>query len=91
VNFSDTNVISRSSEDVVQMTDLKANPGRIVNRAAETGRPVLVTRRGRSSVAEYESASEERVFMRAVIAGLTDIEARHEVSWSKARARLGLE
>ncbi|MDE0039532.1 MAG: type II toxin-antitoxin system Phd/YefM family antitoxin [Gammaproteobacteria bacterium] len=87
---------ARFSEDVVPLTDLKTNPGRIVRHAAEAGRPVLLTRRGRGvavvqSVAEYESAAEERAFMRAVIAGLADIEAGREVSWSEAKTRLGLE
>ena len=87
---------TRFSEDVVPLTDLKANPGRIVRHVAEAGRPVLLTRRGRGvavvqSVAEYESAEEERAFMRAVIAGLADIEAGREVSWSEAKTRLGLE
>lgn len=87
---------TRFSEDVVPLTDLKANPGRIVRHAAEAGRPVLLTRRGRGvavvqSVAEYESATEERAFMRAVVAGLADIEAGREVTWSEAKTRLGLE
>ena len=87
---------ARFSEDVVPLTDLKTNPGRIVRHAAEAGRPVLLTRRGRGvavvqSLAEYESAAEERAFMRAVIAGLADIEAGREVSWSEAKTRLGLE
>lgn len=87
---------TRFSEDVVPLTDLKTNPGRIVRHAAEAGRPVLLTRRGRGvavvqSVAEYESAAEERAFMRAVISGLADIEAGREVSWSEAKTRLGLE
>ncbi|MDE0177210.1 MAG: type II toxin-antitoxin system Phd/YefM family antitoxin [Gammaproteobacteria bacterium] len=89
-------VDARFSEDVVPLTDLKTNPGRIVRHAAEAGRPVLLTRRGRGvavvqSLAEYESAAEERAFMRAVIAGLADIEAGREVSWSEAKTRLGLE
>ncbi|MYD99325.1 MAG: type II toxin-antitoxin system Phd/YefM family antitoxin [Gammaproteobacteria bacterium] len=89
-------VETRFSEDVVPLTDLKTNPGRIVRHAAEAGRPVLLTRRGRGvavvqSVAEYESAAEERAFMRAVISGLADIEAGRELSWSEAKTRLGLE
>ena len=87
---------TRFSEDVVPLTDLKTNPGRIVRHAAEAGRPVLLTRRGRGvavvqSVAEYESDAEERAFMRAVISGLADIEAGRELSWSEAKTRLGLE
>lgn len=87
---------TRFSEDIVPLTDLKTNPGRIVRHAADAGRPVLLTRRGRGvavvqSVAEYESAIEERAFMRAVISGLADIEAGREVSWTEAKSRLGLE
>lgn len=86
----------RFSEDVVPLTDLKTNPGRVVKHAAESHRPVLLTRRGRGvavmqSVIDYEAAEEERVFMRAVVEGLSDLEAGREVSLPEARARLGLE
>ena len=86
----------RFSEDVVPLTDLKTNPGRVVKHAAESHRPVLLTRRGRGvavmqSVIDYETAEEERVFMRAVIEGLSDLEAGREVSLLEAKARLGLE
>jgi len=84
------------SEDLVPLTDLKANPGRVVKHATETHRPVLLTSRGRGvavvqSVNDYEKAEEERVFMRAVVAGLADLEAGHEVSMGEARTRLGLK
>ena len=87
-------MVTRFYEDVVSLTDLKANPG-IVEHTAETGRPILLTRRGRGvavvqSVAGYESSAEERAFMRAAIAGLADIEAGREVSWNEAKTRLGL-
>lgn len=84
------------SEDLVPLTDLKTNPGRVVKHATETHRPVLLTSRGRGvavvqSVNDYEKAEEERVFMRAVVAGLADLEAGHEVSMGEARTRLGLK
>ena len=83
------------SEDVVPLTDLKINPGRIVKQVAESRRPVLLTSRGRGvavvqSVAEFEAADEERTFMRAVVEGLSDLEAGREVSLDAARSRLGL-
>ena len=86
----------RFSEDVVPLTDLKTNPGRVVKHAAESHRPVLLTRRGRGvavmqSVMEFEAAEEERVFMRAVVEGLSDLETGREVSLLEAKARLGLE
>ena len=87
---------TRFSEDVVPLTDLKVNPGRVVSHALRTHRPVLLTSRGRAvavvqSVTDYETAEEERDFMRAVIAGLADIEAGREVSLADAKSRLGLD
>ena len=84
------------SEDVVPLTDLKVNPSRIVKQVAESRRPVLLTSRGRGvavvqSVAEFEAADEERSFMRAVVEGLSDLEAGREVSLDAARSRLGLK
>ena len=84
------------SEDVVPLTDLKVNPGRVVKHVADAHRPVLLTSRGRGvavvqSVADYENAEEERAFMRAVVAGLADLEAGREVSLADAKTRLGLK
>ena len=36
-------------EDVVPLTDLKVNPGRVVKHVAEAHRPVVLTSRGRGS------------------------------------------
>ncbi len=87
---------TKFSEDVVPLTDLKVNPGRIVKHATEAHRPVLLTSRGRGvavvqSVSDYEEAEEERAFMRAVVTGLADLEAGREVSLAEAKARLGLK
>jgi prevent-host-death family protein len=84
------------SEDLVPLTDLKTNPGRVVKHVAEAGRPVLLTNRGRAvaviqSVADYEEAEEERAFMRAVVEGLADLEAGREVSLEEAKARFNLK
>jgi len=84
------------SEDVVPLTDLKTNPGRVMKHVSDAHRPVLLTSRGRGvavvqSVADYEQTEEERAFMRAVVEGLMDLEAGREVSITKARKRLGLK
>ena len=84
------------SEDLVPLTDLKVNPGRVVKHVTEVHRPVLLTSRGRGvavvqSVGDYEKAEEERDFMRAVVAGLADLEAGREVSLDEAKERLGLK
>jgi len=84
------------SEDLVPLSDLKVNPGRVVKHTSEVHRPVLVTNRGRGvavvqSVDDYERAQEERDFMRAVVAGLADLGAGREVDFDEARERLGLK
>lgn len=83
------------SEDVVPLSDLKTNPGRVVRQVSESHRPVLLTSRGRGvavvqSLSDYEEAEEERLFMRAVLEGLSDLEAGREVSLEEARRRFGL-
>lgn len=86
---------TRFSEDVIPLTDLKINPGRVVKHTTESHRPVLLTSRGRGvavvqAVEDYEKAEEERAFLRAVVTGLADLEAGRESSLEEARARLGL-
>ncbi|MEW6490421.1 MAG: type II toxin-antitoxin system Phd/YefM family antitoxin [Thermodesulfobacteriota bacterium] len=87
---------TRFSEDVIPLTDLKVNPGRVVKHVAESRRPVLLTSRGRGvavvqSVAGYERDQEERAFLRAVVEGLAGLEEGREVSLAEAKARLGLK
>jgi prevent-host-death family protein len=86
----------RFSEDVVPLGDMKVNPGKVVRQVDETGRPVLLTSHGRGvavvqALSEYEAVQEERDFMRAVVAGLADIEAGRVVPLSEVKRRLGLE
>lgn len=83
------------SEDIVPLGDLKMNPGKVVRHVDETRRPVLLTSHGRGvavvqGLSEFESAQEEREFMRAVVRGLTDLEEGRELSLEDAKLRLGL-
>lgn len=84
------------SEDVVPISDLKVNPGKVVRKVDENRRPVLLTSRGRGvavvqSVREYEAGSEERDFLKAVVQGLVDVEQGRTVSLAEARKRLGMD
>ena len=84
------------SEDVVSLGDMKVNPGKIVRQVAETGRPVLLTSHGRGvavvqALSEYEAAQEEREFMRAVVAGLADVDAGRVVPLADVKRRLGVD
>ena len=83
------------SEDVVPVGDLKVNPGRVVRRVSESGRPVLLTSRGRGvavvqNLPDFEAVQEERDFMRSVVAGLFDLEEGRELALEDARRRRGL-
>jgi len=87
---------TKFSEDIIPLTDMKVNPGRVVRHALDSHRPLLLTSRGRGvaviqSVSDYEKAEEERAFMRAVVEGLADLDQGREVSLEEAKARLGLQ
>jgi prevent-host-death family protein len=76
------------SEDVVPLTDMKINPGKVVRHTKESHRPILLTSRGRGvavmqSLEDFEKAEEEKAFMRAVVEGLSDLENNREVDLDK--------
>lgn len=86
---------TKFSEDVIPLSDLKVNPGKVVNRAQDNHRPILVTSRGRGvavvqGLAEYEKSNEEREFLRAIAQGLMDIKEGNKLSLDDARKKLGL-
>jgi len=86
---------TKFSEDVIPLSDLKVNPGRVVNRAKDNHRPILVTSRGRGvavvqGLEEYEKNSEERQFLKAIAQGLMDIKEGNELSLDEARKKLGI-
>ena len=83
------------SEDVVPISDLKINPGRIIDQVDKTHRPVLVTSRGRGvaiieSLKDYEAKAEERAFLRGVVRGLMDIEEGKEISLADVKKHFGM-
>ena len=84
------------SEDLVPLSDLKMNPGRVVKHATEVHRPVLLTSRGRGvavvqGLNEYEQNQEEREFMKAVAQGLMDIREGNELNLDEAKKRLEID
>lgn len=87
---------TKFSEDIIPLSSLKINPGKVVAHANETHRPVLLTSRGRGvavvqSLKDYEEDAEKLGFMQAVLKGMMDIEEGREVSLSDAKKRLGLK
>ena len=87
---------TKFSQDIVPLSDMKVNPGKVVNQIDETHRPVLLTKRGRGvavvqSLEDYEAETEEKAFLRSVVEGLMDIENDREVDLASVKNRLGLD
>ena len=86
---------TKFSEDVIPLSDLKVNPGKVVNQAKDNHRPILVTSRGRGvaviqGLEEYEKNTEEREFLKAVAQGLMEIKEGKELRLSEAKKKLGI-
>lgn len=86
---------TKFSEDVVSLSDLKVNPGKVINHANDSHRPVLLTSRGRGvavvqGLDEFEKNGEELAFVKAIAQGLMDIEEGKTVNLKDARKKLGL-
>lgn len=83
------------SEDVIPLSKLKINPEKIVGRAQETHRPILLTSRGRGvavvqGLEDYEKTAEELRFVKALVQGLLDVQEGNTMSLEKAKAVLGI-
>lgn len=77
------------------LADIQADPACVIQRAADSHQPIVLTETGQGvavvqALEDYERNEADRAFMRAIIQGLADIETGHEVSLAEARARLGL-
>lgn len=84
------------SEDVIPLGDLKINPGKVVGRAQDTHRPILLTSRGRGvavvqGLEDYERTAEELQFVKAVAKGLMDVREGNTVSVEEAKKALGIQ
>ena len=85
---------TKFSEDVVSLSDLKVNPGKVVSHASNSYRPVLLTSRGRGvavvqGLAEFEKNGEELAFVKAIAQGLMDIEEGKTISLKDAKKQFG--
>ncbi|MCG8642752.1 MAG: type II toxin-antitoxin system Phd/YefM family antitoxin [Desulfobacterales bacterium] len=87
---------TRFSEDIVPITDLKANPGKIIRQVQEAHRPVVLTNRGRGvavvqSLSDFEAKSDEREFMKGVLKGMVDLEEGKEINLEEVKKHLNLK
>jgi len=90
---------TKFSEDVIPLSDLKVNPGKVVNHTKDTHRPVLLTSRGRGrgrgvavvqGLEDYENIKEELAFVKAVTQGLMEIKEGETTDISDVKKRLGI-
>ncbi len=85
----------RFSQDVIPLSELKINPGKIVNRAKDSHRPILLTSRGRGvavvqGLEEYENLEEERAFIKAIAQGIMEVQDGKEQTLSDVKKKLGI-
>lgn len=85
---------TKFSEDVVPLSDLKINPGKVVNHANDTHRPILLTSRSRGvavvqGLDEYEKNEEQYAFVKAIAQGLVDIKEGDTLELSEVKKKLG--
>ena len=84
---------AKFSEDIVPVSDLKVNPGKILKQVQEVHRPVVLTSRGRGvavvqGLQDYEAGVEQQAFMKAVVKGMVDLEEGREVSLAEVKKRI---
>jgi prevent-host-death family protein len=87
---------TKFSEDIIPLSDLKVNPGKVVNQVNDTRRPVLLTSRGRGvavvqGIDEFERTAEELRFIKAVAQGLADVREGNTVTLAEAKKILGVK
>jgi prevent-host-death family protein len=83
------------SEDVIPLSDLKVNPGKVISHTKDTHRPILLTSRGRGvavmqSLEDYEKQAEDLAFVKAVAQGLLEVQEGKTLSLDEAKKRLGI-
>jgi len=84
---------TKFSEDIVPLSDLKVNPGKVVKQSNTTHRPILLTNRGRGvavvqGLDDYEKDHEEKEFVRAIAQGLTDIKEGRVLTIDQVKKQL---
>ena len=86
---------TRFSQDIIPLSDLKINPGKIANQAKDSHRPILLTSRGRGiaviqGLEEFENHEEERAFVKAIAQGLLEIKEGKVRTLTDAKNKLGI-
>jgi prevent-host-death family protein len=87
---------TKFSEDIVPLSVLKVNPGKVVKQVQEVHRPVVLTSRGRGvavvqALQDYEAGVEQKDFMKAVVKGMVDLEEGREISLAEVKKHLKIK
>jgi prevent-host-death family protein len=83
------------SQDIIPLSDLKINPGKIANQAKDSHRPILLTSRGRGiavmqGLEEFENHEEERAFVKAIAQGLLEVKEGKEQTVDDVKRKLSI-
>jgi len=83
----------RVSEDIVPVSDFKAQAADWLRRVAETGQPIVITQNGKAagvlvSPAEFDRLTERARVLEAIDAGLADEKAGRVVSHAAVVAEM---
>ncbi len=83
------------SQDIIPLSDLKVNPGKIANQAKDSHRPILLTSRGRGiavmqGLEEFENHEEERAFVKAIAQGLMEVQEGKVQAVDDVKRKLGI-
>lgn len=83
----------RVSEDIVPIAQFKARAGRWLERARDTGHPVVITQNGKPagvvlSPAEFDDLQERVRLFVDVAAGVADAEAGRVLTTEQVRRRM---
>jgi prevent-host-death family protein len=83
----------RISEDIVPVSDFKAQAAELLRRVAESGHPLVITQNGKAagvllSPAEFDRLNERARFVSAVEEGLADADAGRVRAHDEVAARM---
>ena len=80
-------------DDILPISDFRANSAAVLEQVEETGRPGVLTQRGRSAavlvdVASWQSLQDELEVLRGLVQSRQDAEQGRVLSQDEARQRL---
>ena len=83
----------KPSEDILPLSEFRANMSATISQVRDTGRPVVLTEHGRSAavllgIGDYEALLDKVDLLRDILKGEEQIAAGQGVAHTRARAEL---